>query len=301
MLRQARSSPGAPGRTAPGRCTSFASWPRRGGRAADDDQPGVRSGGDARRPRDLLAAQADAVGLPLLTVEIPCPCTQRGVRGRDGGGGGAGTRPTASRPSRSAICSSRTSGDIARTGWRHGAEPLFPLWGIRRRAGARDDRRRAARRLTCVDPRQLPASFAGRDFDGAAASAICRRRRSVRRAGRVPLVRVRRTDVQSRGADPRGRVVEREGFVFTDLLLDEARLAAREKARGAPRALGVVVSRPVRFAAGFVGGVTGAVPGELGGDGVSEVDAGAVAEQRRRDADISISSAIRARASGSRE
>ena len=49
-----------------------------------------------------------------------------------------------------------------------GIAPLFPLWGI--------DTRRLAREMiaggleayvTCVDPRKLPASFAGRRFDAA--------------------------------------------------------------------------------------------------------------------------------------
>jgi diphthamide synthase (EF-2-diphthine--ammonia ligase) len=80
-------------------------------------------------------------------------------------------------------------------------------------------------RLTCVDPRQLPASFVGRDFDEALLEALpagvdpCGERgefHSFAYAG--PMFR---RPVAIRG----GEVVERDGFVFADLLPEGAEAA----------------------------------------------------------------------------
>ncbi len=47
-----------------------------------------------------------------------------------------------------------------------GLEPLFPLWEIPTDSLARDMIAGGLRaKLACVDAKQLPASFAGRDFD----------------------------------------------------------------------------------------------------------------------------------------
>ena len=102
-----------------------------------------------------------------------------------------------------------------------GLTPLFPLFGIRHaRAGARDDRGGSARAPHLRrSPECSTRRFAGREFDAALLADLPAVRRSVRRARRVPHVRLRRTDV--RAADSSSRpaiVVERDGFVFTDLM-----------------------------------------------------------------------------------
>jgi hypothetical protein len=71
-------------------------------------------------------------------------------------------------------------------------------------------------RLTCVDPRVLDRRLAGREFDDTSrrTAGQCR---SVRRAGEFTpsrtTVRCSRTPFQSSG-----EIVERDGFVFADLL-----------------------------------------------------------------------------------
>ncbi len=57
-----------------------------------------------------------------------------------------------------------------------GLEPLFPLWQIPTGTLARDMIAGGLRaRLSCVDTKQLPAEFAGREFDPHF-SATCRRK-----------------------------------------------------------------------------------------------------------------------------
>ena len=100
-----------------------------------------------------------------------------------------------------------------------GLRPLFPLWGRPTRALAEEmiDGGLQAR-LTCVDPRALDASFAGRAFDHDLLSALppgvdpCGERGEFHSFAwdgpmfdhPIPVVG--------------GEVVEREGFVFADLL-----------------------------------------------------------------------------------
>jgi uncharacterized protein (TIGR00290 family) len=169
--------------------------------------------------RTLLEAQAAAAGLPLTLVRIPHPCSDLAYEAAMG----------------RALEEARASGvvgvafgdlfleDIRRyreekmTGT--GLRPLFPLWG-RPTAGLAREMLEAGlkARITCVDPRVLAGSFAGREFD-------------------LPLL----ADLPA-GVDPcgengefhtfawdgpmfgrpvpvrGGEVVARDGFVFADLL-----------------------------------------------------------------------------------
>jgi diphthamide synthase (EF-2-diphthine--ammonia ligase) len=100
-----------------------------------------------------------------------------------------------------------------------GLTPLFPLWGeptgpLARRMIAAGLRAR----LTCVDPRQLGPEFAGREFDEALLADLpqgvdpCGERGEFHSfAYGGPMFR---HAIAVRG----GAVVEREGFVFADLL-----------------------------------------------------------------------------------
>ena len=161
--------------------------------------------------RDLLVAQAEAVGLPLLTVEIPYPCSNAQYEA---------AMAAAMDRARGDGVTAVAFGDLFLEDVRRyredrmrgtGLTPLFPIWGIPTDLLARDMVAAGLRaRLTCIDPRKLPATLRGprlrRDAAGRPGQPAPRRR-SVRRARRVSLVRVRRADVQAGGADPRRRGV----------------------------------------------------------------------------------------------
>lgn len=117
-------------------------------------------------PRALLERQAAATGVPLHVVPIPHPCpNEEYERAVD----------TLLRVAVEAGVECMAFGDLyledvrayrenLLDGWP--VEPLFPLWGEDTGALARsmiDGGLRAT--LTCVDPRVLDASFAGRAFD----------------------------------------------------------------------------------------------------------------------------------------
>src|SRR6188474_2584872 len=117
---------------------------------------------------DVLQAQADALGLPLWQIPIPSPCPndvyERAMRG-------AVERAVAEGFTQVAF------GDLFLEDVRRyredrlagsGLTPIFPLWGRPTPALAREMIAAGLEaRLTCVDPRVIPAAFAGRLFDGA--------------------------------------------------------------------------------------------------------------------------------------
>jgi uncharacterized protein (TIGR00290 family) len=104
-----------------------------------------------------------------------------------------------------------------------GLAPLFPLWG-------RDTGKLAAEMvevglratIVCVDPRRIPGSFAGRAFDAAFLAALPEGTDPCGENGEfhtcVTAGPMFRNPV---GVTP-GAAVERDGFVFADLVLADA-------------------------------------------------------------------------------
>ncbi len=116
--------------------------------------------------RELVDAQAAATGLPLWPVDLPSPCPNTEYERR--------MRAMIDR-ARDAGITHVAFGDLFLEDVRDyrirmmagtGIEPLFPLWGSDTEELARcmvDSGLRAV--LICVDPKQLPAHFAGRAYD----------------------------------------------------------------------------------------------------------------------------------------
>jgi uncharacterized protein (TIGR00290 family) len=116
--------------------------------------------------RTLVEAQAAAAGLPLRAVELPWPCSNEEYESR------------MAEACRAAVADGFEAiafGDLFLRDIREyrerklagsGLEPLFPLWEIPTRELAHEMIRGGLRaRITCVDKKQLDASFAGREFD----------------------------------------------------------------------------------------------------------------------------------------
>lgn len=118
--------------------------------------------------RELLHAQAEAVGLPVWEVPLPWPCPNEVYEGKMG---------AVIDRARAEGVTHVAYGDLFLEDIRSyretmmagtGIEPLFPIWcgpdGTRALA---EEMLRAGveATLTCVDPAQLDPSFAGRRFD----------------------------------------------------------------------------------------------------------------------------------------
>jgi uncharacterized protein (TIGR00290 family) len=118
--------------------------------------------------RSILEAQARAAQLPLWIVPLPWPCSNEIYEQRMTE---ACTRALAERVDAIAF------GDLFLEDIRAyrekqlaptGLKPIFPLWDLPTATLARDMISAGLRaRLTCVDTKQLPANFAGREFDEA--------------------------------------------------------------------------------------------------------------------------------------
>jgi uncharacterized protein (TIGR00290 family) len=169
---------------------------------------------------ELLRAQADAADLPLYEVPLPWPCSNTEYEAR---------MAQAVGQARDRGVTVMAFGDLFLEDIRQyrvdklagtGIRPVFPLWGLPTAELARSmiDGGLEAQ-LTCVDPRQLSPSFAGRAFDAALLRDLpagvdpCGERgefHTFTHAG--PMFR-RPVPLE------RGEVVERDGFVFADLKL----------------------------------------------------------------------------------
>ncbi len=172
--------------------------------------------------RELLAAQAEAVGLPLFTVEIPYPCSNAQYEA---------AMAAAMERARGDGITAVAFGDLFLEDVRRyredrmagsGLTPLFPIWGIPTDALAREMVATGLRaRLTCVDPRRLPASFAGRDFDETLLADLAAFHPDVDPCGERGEFHSFAYDgpMFSQAVPIRaGEVVERDGFVFADLM-----------------------------------------------------------------------------------
>jgi uncharacterized protein (TIGR00290 family) len=174
---------------------------------------------------ELLRAQAAATGLPLLEIGLPWPCSNEQYES---------LMTDAMATARASGITVMAFGDLFLEDIRQyrvqklegtGIRPVFPLWGQPTDQLARamlDGGLRA--RLTCVDPRQLAASFAGRDFDAAMLADLppsvdpCGERGEFHSFAYAGPMFTKPVPIQA------GEVVERDGFVFADLTLAAANL-----------------------------------------------------------------------------
>jgi len=167
--------------------------------------------------REIVDAQARAAGLPLWPVHIPSPCPNEIYEERI----------------RAAMEAARTAGvthvafgdlfleDVRRYREERlaptGIAPLFPLWGSPTAELAGDMIRGGLQAtITCVDPKQLDRSFAGRQFEE------CRFPEGVDPCGERGEFHSCATAgpmFNAPIATATGEVVERDGFVFCDVTL----------------------------------------------------------------------------------
>ncbi len=168
----------------------------------------------------LLERQAEAAGLPLVTAPLPWPCSNAEYEA-------AMQSALAEAKARFAV-SHIAFGDLFLEDVRAyrerqlegtGLQPLFPLWGRPTRALAEEMIAGGLRAyLTCVDPRQLPASFAGRAFDLALLDSLPSGVDPCGERGEFHTFACAGPMFSAPLAPVHGEIVERDGFVFADLL-----------------------------------------------------------------------------------
>jgi len=177
---------------------------------------------------ELLDQQADATGLPLWKVDLPFPCSNAEYESR-----------------MATVCARAVAegfhgiafGDLFLEDIRAyriaklagtGLEPIFPVWcpdlGVTTAELAREILAAGLRaRLTCIDPRHLDRSFAGRTFDAQlladlpAAVDPCGERGEFHSYAFAGPMFSRTISVIP------GETVERDNFIYADLLPEPRR------------------------------------------------------------------------------
>jgi uncharacterized protein (TIGR00290 family) len=169
--------------------------------------------------RALVEAQAEQTGIALWSVELPSPCSNLEYEER--------MRDVCRRATAEGI-TAIAFGDLFLQDIRDyrvqqlqgsGLEPLFPVWQIPTEQLSRDMIAAGVRaKITCVDPSKLAKSFAGREYDMRLLETLPR---GIDPCGENGEFHTFTYDapVFSRPIGVRtGDVVERDGFVFADLL-----------------------------------------------------------------------------------
>ncbi|HYT75828.1 MAG TPA: hypothetical protein VEL79_13830 [Vicinamibacterales bacterium] len=169
---------------------------------------------------DILRVQADAAGLPLITIPLPWPCSNEIYEARLHD---AVDRAVADGFTHVAF------GDLFLDDVRKyredrlagtGLAPIFPLWGRPTPQLARDMIAGGLRaRLSTLDPRVMPRELIGAEFDEKLLAALppsvdpCAERGEFHTCVTAGPMFSRALDVEC------GEVVEREGFIYGDLRL----------------------------------------------------------------------------------
>ncbi|MPZ72762.1 MAG: ATP-binding protein [Nitriliruptorales bacterium] len=169
--------------------------------------------------RELVEAQAARVGLALHRVDLPWPCSNDIYERRIAAAMVAAATAGVERVVFGDLFLEdiRAYRESALQGT--GIEPEFPLWDEPTDRLARrmiDDGIRAV--LTCVDPAQLPGEFAGRQFDHQLLADLPAGVDPCGERGEFHTF-VWDAPVFSAPIDVRvGEVIERDGFVYCDVL-----------------------------------------------------------------------------------
>ncbi len=173
--------------------------------------------------RELVEAQAAAAGLPLHVVPLPWPCSNAQyeaiMKGAIAGFVSQGFTHVA-------------FGDLFLEDVRRyredrlagsGLEPLFPIWKTKPTADLARDMIEGGlqARLTCVDPRKLDRSSAGRRFDLALLNDLPRGVDPCGENGEFHSFACAGPMFKAPIELTAGEVVDRDGFVFADLMLSK--------------------------------------------------------------------------------
>ena len=171
--------------------------------------------------RELLDAQAAAAGLPLHVVPLPWPCSNEQyesiMRGAIAGFVADGFTHVAFGDLFLEDVRNYRETRLAGTG----LEPLFPLWKTKPTADLARDMIEGGlqARLTCVDPRKLDRSFAGRAFDDRLLNDLPAGVDPCGENGEFHSFALAGPMFRHPIAVELGDVVERDNFVFADLTL----------------------------------------------------------------------------------
>jgi uncharacterized protein (TIGR00290 family) len=169
---------------------------------------------------ELVDAQAESLNLPLLKVPLPWPCTNEEYE--------SAMREALSLASKHHGVTHLAHGDLFLEDVRHYREkfmettalkPMFPLWGKATRQLAKEMVDAGVRaRITCLDPEKLPSTFAGRTFDNNFLADLPEDVDPCGEWGEFHTFIYKGPMFKRSIHIKAGEVVNRDGFVFSDLM-----------------------------------------------------------------------------------
>jgi uncharacterized protein (TIGR00290 family) len=169
--------------------------------------------------RTLLEAQAAALGLPLHVVAIPHACRNETYEQRMAAAVDAALADGITRMAFGDLFLADVRAYREQMLAPTGIEPVFPLWGRDTTELAREMLDRGVRAtLTCVDPRVLDAAFAGRAYDDRLLADLPPGVDPCGENGEFHTFVHDGPGFAHPLAVRTGEVVERDGFVFADVL-----------------------------------------------------------------------------------
>jgi uncharacterized protein (TIGR00290 family) len=184
--------------------------------------------------RELLEMQAASAKLPLWVVPLPSPCSNEHYERR---------MLNAFHFLKGLGVDAIAFGDLYLQDIRAyrekqlghcGLELLFPLWDTPTRQLAKEMLAAGVKaRLTCVDPRVIPADWVGRDYDDKLLAELPASADPCAENGEFHTFVYSGPMFKSPIEIVAGETVEREGFIFADLLPSSAAEPARQSS-GAP-------------------------------------------------------------------
>jgi uncharacterized protein (TIGR00290 family) len=167
----------------------------------------------------LLEQQAESAGLPLWTVPLPWPCSNQQYEER--------MRDLCARATREEV-RAMAFGDLFLADIRAyrekqlestGLQPIFPVWHLPTRELALQMIQAGLRaKVTCVDPKVLAPEFAGRDFDAGFLSDLPEGVDPCGENGEFHSFVYDGPMFHKPVPVEVGEIVERDGFVFADLV-----------------------------------------------------------------------------------
>lgn len=171
--------------------------------------------------RTLLAAQAEAAGLPLFTANLPWPCSDSKYR--------SVMHRTVKKLVRQQKITHIAFGDLFLEDVREYRETLFastpvellfPLWGKDTKTLAAEMIENGLQaQLTCLNPNQLDKRFAGRQFDHNFLNELPESVDACGERGEFHTFAYAGPMFSAPLAVQSGETVDRDGFVFSDLKL----------------------------------------------------------------------------------
>jgi len=169
--------------------------------------------------RALVEAQAERTGIALWAVELPWPCSNLEYEDR--------MRAVCQRATAEGI-TAIAFGDLFLQDVRNyrvrqlqgtGLEPLFPVWQIATEQLSREMIAAGVKaKITCVDPAKLAKSFAGQDYDSRLLQTLPPEIDPCGENGEFHTFVYDAPVFSGPIAVQAGEVLERDGFVFADLL-----------------------------------------------------------------------------------